>query len=1155
MPDAEALVAKVQLSGSEKRALILWVLAGIVGLWYAQRHFFEAFPEASVNFKVTRAEALERARNFVESLGNSTASYRSVIVFGVNDNAKTYLEREVGLKEANRLMESEVNVWNWNVRFFKPEQEEEFFVGVSPEGNITGYSHKVPEARAGAEPARETAQQTAQNFLATKLGKAAADWDFLPEQANSTKKPNRVDWSFTWEKHGFKAKDAPERLTIALNGAEVGAATETLKVPEQWERDYRQLRSTNEFYNTVAIIPYLLLLGGVLWYGIQLTRRGQTSWRLALQLGVIVAILLTAMQLNRWPLEVFGYDTDSPFGSFAIQQVLGALAFGIASALTVTLVLPGGEPFYREAKPHFLRLKKALAWRGLRTKEFFSSVIVGLSLAGAHMGFLVAFYLIANHFGAWSPQEVNYEDSVSTLIPWIGGIAIGLLAATSEEFLFRLFAIPFLQKVTKSRVLAVILPAFSWGFLHTAYPNEPPYIRGLEVGLIGIVAGVVMLRWGILATLVWHYTVDAALVGLLLIRSSSLYFKLSGLVVGLAILIPFSYTVYSRIKQGSFEEDVDLLNSAPDPEDAAAAEEAEAPRELSKAPTSPLSKGVLAFLAVCILLGGFAALKIKPTRLGDYLKLSVNAKEASARASEILQRRGVDPKNYKSVTTFVDVTDATASEYLRRKLGVKALNDIYANQVPGARWDIRFFRDGQAEEYSVILRPDGELHSVHHDLAEAAKGAQLSKEEAIAKATTYLQDEKKIDLSQWTLVDSGSEKRPNRIDHALVWQAKQPLDGTDNSQPADPATHAFRRIQVTVAGDEPTSYRTFIKIPDEWRRKQESQSIWRTLHSVFVACVALGLGIAGLIFFLREIKSDLMKQVPWRRFAFWGLFSLAAYVAIGAFGDRIPVFLSQYKTAVPLKFMYGALAIGFTVGAFFYLGLLVILFAMGWFFLKQAYGEVDWPGWRRMPRNYYRDALLIGLGGTAALIAVSRATEFVLRRWPTPHRSFPAGFGLDFDSYVPGISISATAVLHGLLFTAAIAAIGGFVLAHCKSPAIRALLFVAVSIALVSGWGSPADFLKQWLAQLIFLAVVVFGITRVVRMNLLGYFLVLAIPSLVLGAQELLSQPNSFYHRQGYIVVAALAALLLWPLVAWLTESGRPPGKAAATATGEATSI
>jgi membrane protease YdiL (CAAX protease family) len=1134
------MVAKVQLSGRDKRALILWVLAGVVGLWYAQGHFFEAFPEASVNFKVSRSEALERARNFVESLGTSTAGYRSVIVFGVNDNAKTYLEREVGLKEANRLMASEVNVWNWNVRFFKPEQEEEYLVSVSPEGNVTGYTHKVPEAQAGAEPEREAAQQTAQNFLTARLGKAAPDWDFLPEQANSAKKPNRMDWSFTWEKHGFKAKDAPERLTIALNGAEVGSAHEALKVPEQWERDYRHLRSTNEFYNTIAIIPYLLLLGGVLWYGIQLTRRGQTSWRLALQLGVIVAVLLTAMQLNRWPLDVFGYNTDSSYGSFTIQQILGALAFGVASALTVTLVLPGGEPFYRQAKPHFLRLKRALTWRGLRTREFFSSVVVGLSLAGAHMGFLVAFYLIANHFGAWSPQEVNYEDSVSTAIPWIGGIAIGLLAATSEEFLFRLFAIPFLQKFTKSNVLAVILPAFSWGFLHTAYPNEPPYIRGLEVGLIGIVAGVVMLRWGILATLVWHYTIDAALVGLLLIRSTSFYFRISGIVVGLAILIPFGYAVYARVKRGTFEEDEDLLNRAPDPEDAVTAKEAEPARQLGHAPTGPLSKGVLAFLAVCVVLGAAAAVKLRPVHLGDYLRLSIDAKEAKAKAQDILKQRGVDPQSYKSVTTFVDVTDPTASEYLRQKIGVPALNNIYEKQVPGGLWDTRFFRDGQAEEYSVILRPDGSPHSVHHNLAEAAKGASLSKEEAIAKATAYLQNEKKIDLSQWMLVDSTSKKQPNRVDHTMIWQAKQPLDSESAAANADSATHAFQRTQVIVAGDEPTSFRAFIKIPDEWRRTQESQSIWRTLHTVLVICLAAGLSIAALSFFLREIKSDLMKQIPWRRFTFWGLFALAAYVAIGVFGDRIPAFLSQYKTAIPLKFMYGGLAIGFTIGAFFYLGLLVILFAMGWFFLKQGYDEVAWPGWRGMTREYYRDALFIGVGGTAALIAVSRATEFVFRLWPTPHRSFPANFGLDFDSYVPGISISASAVLHGLLVAGMIAAVGGFILARCKPPLLRALLFLATSVALVSGWGSPADFVKQWLAQIIFLAVVVMGVARVVRLNLLGYFLVLALPSLVIGAQELLSQPNGFYRQQGYLVLAVTVALLVWPLAQWMRARPTP---------------
>src|SRR2546430_10590638 len=136
------------------------------------------------------------------------------------------------------------------------------------------------------------------------------------------------------------------------------------------------------------------------------------------------------------------------------------------------------------------------------------------------------------------------------------------MASTSEEFLFRLFAIPFLERVTKSRVLAVILPAFSWSFLHSAYPQEPGYIRGIEVGIIGVVAGMVMLRWGILATLIWHYTVDASLVGMLLIRSNSLYFKISGVVVGAAALAPLALACISYLTRGGFVTRQELINHA-----------------------------------------------------------------------------------------------------------------------------------------------------------------------------------------------------------------------------------------------------------------------------------------------------------------------------------------------------------------------------------------------------------------------------------------------------------------------------------------------------------------------------------------------------------------------------------------------------------------
>src|SRR5258708_859741 len=239
----EVQVTGDRLTGSDKRALVLWVAAGILGIFFAQRFFFQAFPEASVNFQVSREEAVARARQFVAGVGENVKGYQSAVAFDVDDEAKTYLERELELQQANQLMSSDLHAWYWEVRFFRPQQEEEFRVRVSPAGQIVGYAHKIEEARAGPSLERAAAETAAQGYLTSKLGMDLKDWDLLPEEANSKKKPNRLDWDFTWEKRGFRAKDAPYRLQVSLHGDRIGGSEEVLKVPGAWQRSLSRVRS------------------------------------------------------------------------------------------------------------------------------------------------------------------------------------------------------------------------------------------------------------------------------------------------------------------------------------------------------------------------------------------------------------------------------------------------------------------------------------------------------------------------------------------------------------------------------------------------------------------------------------------------------------------------------------------------------------------------------------------------------------------------------------------------------------------------------------------------------------------------------------------------------------------------------------------------
>jgi len=207
---------------------------------------------------------------------------------------------------------------------------------------------------------------------------------------------------------------------------------------------------------------------------------------------------------------------------------------------------------------------------------------------------------------------------------------------------------------------------------------------------------------------------------------------------------------------------------------------------------------------------------------------------------------------------------------------------------------------------------------------------------------------------------------------------------------------------------------------------------------------------------------------------------------------------------------------------------------MAWYFGRRAFGEERLPGWTGMPRLYYRDALLIGVGGTAALIGFSRLIAALSALWPTAHRGVEASFGGDFDATLPAAAIFGTVLLRALMYTGLVALCASFVTTHVKQPWLRLLLFLSAALATVgAAWGTPADFAKQFIAGVLLLGLLVFGMTRVVRFNILGSFLVVAGTSLVAAAAKLVSQPDAFYRGNGYAVLVILAGLLAWPLAAW----------------------
>ena len=106
-----------RLRASDYRFIFICVALLAATTWFSVRNFYRAFPEASIDFKVSRDDARNVAGKFLAGQGYRLTGYRQAAQFTYDEEAKTFLEREVGLERANRIMGTRVRLWRWGYRW------------------------------------------------------------------------------------------------------------------------------------------------------------------------------------------------------------------------------------------------------------------------------------------------------------------------------------------------------------------------------------------------------------------------------------------------------------------------------------------------------------------------------------------------------------------------------------------------------------------------------------------------------------------------------------------------------------------------------------------------------------------------------------------------------------------------------------------------------------------------------------------------------------------------------------------------------------------------------------------------------------------------------------------------------------------------------
>ena len=976
-----------RLNLQDKRLIIVCLIGSVVSLFITLNYFKQAFPEASIDMDITKEDAQGIAEEFLANKGYDVSGYMHAARFGFLAEAKTFLEHQLSAEEAGKIL-NETNSYYWRNRWFVPEQKEEFYVKISTIGKLAEYEHKLDEDAPGDSLTQENALNIARFFLVGTVSMNIQDWELVESKTEKLK--NRWDHEFEWKEKSFDIKESTHRITVKVQGNRVDHYDEWIKVPDTWKREYKNIRSSNDLLNSIGGVGIILTVLLLFIMILVRARKKDIRWKTAFLYSGIIAGLLILFQINNLPLQLYFYDTKVSFSSFLTQTILLQLIAGpILIGALLGLLIGGAEPLYRDQYPHHLSFRHILTPQGIKSRSFFISAIIGLSLTLATFAFQTIFYLVSEKFGGWSPTEIPNFDQLGTYIPWVGVLLGGLFPAFMEESISRTFSIPFLQKYTKSTVLAVVVSSVIWGLGHAGYASQPFYIRVIEVSAMGIFISWIFLRYGILATLIWHFSVDAVYSAMIFLKSSNAYYFTTGAVCAGLVMLPLIYAIIAYWRRGGFVASNNLVNAV-DTEIIDVKEETK--EEIKKAKISvsytPLGTTWVR-LGLFIGLGGILLFYIISTSarfdepINNFTRLDKNRTEATTLARDYLVSRGFDLDDYRTVansenwmSSFHSLDESGGSgikrehaAYILENSGKDTLRLFLSeDKLPVMGWVVRFYKPQTKREYKVRILAKGDearYPQFKETLSDTANLPSLTKEEALALVQGFAASTD-VDLSNMDLAEEKTIEKDNRIDYYFRFMAQD--DHKDN------VAEARSYYDFEVHGDHIGRVGAGMKLPENWQREYRKNTIYDNIQLFSIISFGLLLLILGIRFLLALIKEN---KPNWKQALTAGIVFLIFHILYSA--NDLAAHLHDYNTAQPLKsYIVQDLLLKFmgSVGLAVFIAVIILAVNLAWPSFFIAFKKIN-------RKVYLKDAFISLICSVGFILFITALSGLLTKYHPT----------------------------------------------------------------------------------------------------------------------------------------------------------------------------
>ncbi|MGC9365512.1 MAG: CPBP family glutamic-type intramembrane protease [bacterium] len=497
----------------------------------------ELWPMPEVNLYPDHRQIYNRACFYFNSNGYDLTGYDHEVYLEVREDELDFLESYYPGKLINQLINSNISPFRYNILFKKQGEQTVFFISFNKNLDIISSQISLPYDHPGARISVDKAFRLISFFL--------ADTPSLNQKGYSIRElPHRTDYQFFFSRDSFSVFLINQEETYGLAGNKISLIQRNINIPSSWKK---LRRADLSFQDSLRIFGMILMLaGGIYAFILLLTSLHQRRLPVNRVLSVVLIISLCWLLTNLFQQSLL-FRSWNPLVPkwLSYVQTIVYLFISDFPVLLLLLALVGAAEYLITNRD-----KTESFWKLTRGKIFYPQVglssargfLVGLICGGMISGAILMINLLSPVHISVQPRGF-YLYILNSNIPALTSLLYFILIAVIEEFGYRAFGITWLTKLTKHTWIALFITSIIYGLTHASLtflpPQKPVWGRAVMMILVGLVWGIIYIKYDLLTVIISHLTADLFIFNWPGLRSGSYTTLILSVVVISIPLLPF----------------------------------------------------------------------------------------------------------------------------------------------------------------------------------------------------------------------------------------------------------------------------------------------------------------------------------------------------------------------------------------------------------------------------------------------------------------------------------------------------------------------------------------------------------------------------------------------------------------------------------------